>query len=92
VVTTSVPDIINCTFESMGGFFVLASIIKTYKDKKVRGIHWLTTLFFAAWGYWNLFYYPLLGQWASLFGGIFVTLANTVWVSMLVYYTRKEAK
>lgn len=84
------PDIVNGCFEVLGGAFVALSIRKTLKDKRVRGVSWLTTAFFAAWGWWNLFYYPSLGQWVSFAGGIGVVAANTTWVALLVWYTVKE--
>jgi hypothetical protein len=86
----SIPDLINGLFESTGAFFILLSVLKLHRDKKVRGVHWLHTSFFAAWGYWNLYYYPHLGQWFSFWGGIGITVTNTVWVLQLIYYTRSE--
>lgn len=33
----TLPDIINGTFESTGGFFILLSVVKLSRDKKVQG-------------------------------------------------------
>ena len=86
------PDIVNGTFESSGSFFILLSIIKLWKDKRVRGVSWVHAGFFSAWGYWNLFYYPHLGQWFSFVGGILIVLTNTFWLGQLIYYTREEIR
>lgn len=84
------PDLINGTFESLGAFFILQSVIKLHRDKVVRGVSWLHSGFFAAWGYWNLFYYPHLDQWFSFVGGVGIVAANTFWLGQIIYYTRKE--
>ena len=65
--------------------------MQLYRDKCIRGVHWSATLFFASWGYWNLFYYPHLDQWWSFSGGVSIVAANTVWVAQMFYYGRKEA-
>lgn len=82
------PDIINGLFESTGAFFIACSIMKVLKDKEVRGVHWLTILFFFTWGLWNLYYYPQLGQWFSFAGGVAIALANAIYVSLLFWYSR----
>lgn len=79
-------DLTNGCFELLGGFFILLSIIRLKNDKSIRGINWLHPTFFTAWGWWNIYYYPHLGQWASLVGGIFIVALNTAWVSQMVYY------
>ncbi len=82
------PDIINGIFESVGGFFIGGSIIKLYKDKMVRGIHWPHPTFFTAWGLWNLYYYPSLEQWFSFYGGVFLVVTNAIWLGQIFYYRR----
>jgi len=85
-------DAVNGTFELSGGFFILLSVIKTLKDKQVHGVNWLTTAFFMAWGYWNLYYYPSLDQWFSFVGGVWIVVMNTLWVVLLVYYGNKQKR
>jgi hypothetical protein len=84
------PDLINGTFESIGAFFILLSVIKLYRDKKVRGVSWVHVGFFATWGYWNLYYYPHLNQWFSFFGGLGIVVTNSIWLCQLIYYSKKE--
>lgn len=85
------PDIVNGLFEFSGGFFIAASIWKVLADKQVKGVHWLHVGFFAAWGLWNLFYYPHLGQWWSFAGGVLIVTTNLIYVALLLYYSRPEA-
>jgi len=81
-----VADIINALFELFGGIFILNHCLVAYKDKAVAGVSIISVIFFSAWGYWNLFYYPHLGQWWSFYGGVFIVLANTLWVGLLLKY------
>jgi uncharacterized membrane protein YfcA len=82
------PDYVNGTFELCGGVFIALSVRQLLKDKMVRGVSWLAILFFTAWGYWNLFFYPHLDQWLSFAGGVGLALANTVYLALLVHYWR----
>jgi len=86
----SIQDIVNGGFEILGAPFIILSIIKLHKEKVVRGVNWLHVGFFSLWGFWNLYYYPHLGQWVSFWGGVFLTLANTGWLVQLIYYSNKE--
>ncbi len=86
----SPADAVNGLFELSGGFFILLSVRRLLRNRIVRGISWVTTAFFMAWGYWNLYFYPSLDQWISLAGGVFIVAANTLWVVLLVYYTMQE--
>lgn len=84
------PDWINGTFEALGGLFIFNHCRVLYKDKAVRGVSLLSTAFFMAWGIWNLYYYPFLDQWVSMFGGIVISTAQLTWIIMMVYYMRKN--
>ncbi|MEQ1558104.1 MAG: hypothetical protein ABL933_04080 [Methyloglobulus sp.] len=81
-------DLINSAFEALGGIFILDHCRIVLRDKRVAGVSIIATVFFTAWGFWNLFYYPHLGQWSSFWGGVFLVLANCVWVGLLVRYRK----
>ena len=83
-------DLINGCFELFGGMFIALSIIRLRKDKQVRGVNWLHPAFFTVWGWWNLYYYPHLGQWCSFVGGIVIVVLNTIWILQMVYYERQS--
>ena len=82
-------DIVTGSYEMLGAPFILLSVLKLHKEKKVHGVSWIAVAFFATCGMWNLYYYPHLGQWCSFWGGIAIVLVNTVWLSQLIYYSRK---
>lgn len=82
------PDVINGAFECLGAPFIVLSILRLARDKRVAGVSWLHAAFFAAWGYWNLFYYPHLGQWFSFAGAVLIVIANSAWLAQLIWYTR----
>lgn len=83
----STLDLINGLFEVLAGLMVLNHCRVLYADKVVRGVSVATTVFFTAWGIWNLFYYPALGQPWSFAGGLVMVAANALYVGMLLHYT-----
>ena len=85
-----IPDIINGSFELLSGLFVLLNCHRVIKDKDVKGVSVLTVFFFTLWGFWNLFYYPHLGQWISFAGGLIIVSANCLWVGLMIYYIRRN--
>ena len=85
----AIPDLINGSFEFFGGGALVLNIRQLLKDKKVRSIHWGSSIFFTSWGIWNIWYYPFLGQWASFSGGLFLCAANVVWFFLRVRYRKR---
>jgi hypothetical protein len=83
-------DKLNGMFELVGGVFILISCVKLYRDKQVRGVSFIHIGYFTLWGYWNIHYYANLDQWMSLVGSLSVTMVNTVWLGMIVFYSRRE--
>ena len=81
-------DLINACFEFFGGFFLWKNVYTLFKDKMVRGIHWVPTTFFFTWGLWNLYYYPHLDQWWSFAGGINIMIPNAVWIYLMYKYRK----
>jgi hypothetical protein len=81
-------DTVNGLFELLGGLFIGLSVRKLWLDKRVLGFHWGQLAFYTSWGFWNLYYYPSLGQWLSFFGGVSVVTANSVYLGMIAYYTK----
>lgn len=81
-----IPDLINGLFEALAGLFVLNHCRVLLRDRAVAGVSIASTAFFTLWGLWNLWFYPQLGQFWSMVGGVFVVLANTVYVALLVRF------
>ena len=84
------PDVVNGSFELIGGIALWQNVRQLLKDQRTRGVTWTATAFFMSWGYWNLFYYPHLDQWWSFVGGLNIVAANTVWLALMVYYGRGQ--
>jgi uncharacterized membrane protein YfcA len=82
------PDLINGIFESIGGFFIALSVIKLYREKVVRGVSAIHVAFFTSWGFWNLYFYPVIDQWFSFWGGLLLVGVNAVWLGQMFYYNQ----
>jgi len=82
-------DVINFLFECVGGILNWMNVLKLHKDKEVKGVFYPAWIFFAAWGLWNIYYYPSLGQWWSFWGGLVIVSANLYWVGLVIYYKVK---
>lgn len=85
------PDLINGGFEAAGAASLALNVKRLFRDKKVMGAHWVPTAFFTAWGAWNLYYYPALGQWISFSGGCAIMAVNIVWLSALIYFSARKS-
>ena len=87
-VRVMIQDITNACFELLATPFILLSIRRLYREKVVRGVSWVHIAFFSLWGVWNLYYYPHLGQWYSFVGGIGIVIFNSIWVGMMIRYSK----
>lgn len=85
----NLPDLANGAFEATGGCFVWMNVYRLWRDRQVRGTFWPATLVFTAWGIFNLYYYPHLGQWLSFSGGLVIVLANAAWVTMAIRWRNR---
>lgn len=83
-------DAVNGAFEAGAAVALWRNCWLIWRDREVRGVSVASTAFFAAWGFWNLWYYRSLGQSFSWAAGMAVVLANTCWVSLAVYFRRKR--
>lgn len=82
----SAPDLINACFEASAMLFVGLSVRRVFRDKQVKGVSPLGVLFFTTWGFWNLYYYASLAQWASWAAGGGVAVVNVIWLVGLLKY------
>jgi hypothetical protein len=79
-------DLVNGGLELTAGLAVFNHCRVLYRDKALKGVSVFSTAFFTAWGFWNLYYYPHLGQTASFIGGVSIVLANALWLGLMVKY------
>ena len=83
-------DLINAAFEFLAGIFVLNHCRVLLKDKDVKGVSVLSEVFFIAWGFWNVIYYPHLGQDLSFKCGVFLCVTNLIKMALLLKYKEKN--
>lgn len=79
------PDHINGAIEFVGAIFTWRNVLQLRRDREVKGVWWPATAFWAAWGLWNLYYYPTLGQWVSFSAGCFLVAGNAVWLGSVAW-------
>jgi hypothetical protein len=82
------PDAVNACFEGVGAFFILLDLRRICIDRSVRGIYWPGRLFFAAWGLWNLMYYPAIGQPLSFIAGSILTTFTFSWIIVVIRFLK----
>lgn len=85
----NVPDLINGGFGAVGGVMHWINVMALVRDRQIKGVNVWAIVFFNAWGFWNLWYYPHLGQWASFTGGLIIVSANTAWVTLAFKYSKR---
>lgn len=78
----------NALFEILGAALQWINVHKLLRDKKVQGVYWPVTAFFAAWGLWNIYFYAAVGTPLSSWAAGFMTLANVTWVALAIRYSR----
>jgi len=83
------PDIVNACFEFIGGCTQWANVRQLWQHKEVKGIVWWFPAFFISWGLYNLRFYSAVAAPYSWWGGLWMTCANIVWLSLALYYKRK---
>lgn len=80
------PNLVNGAFELAGACALAMNVRQLLRDQELKGVHWGPTVFFTAWGLWNLLYYPHLGQWASFCGGLAIVAVNLVWLWLIAWF------
>lgn len=82
-------DLINAIFEGGGALFLCLNIRRLLKDRSVKGVSLVTTSWWTAWGFWNVYFYAAVSCSASFWAGLAVVVANAVWLGLAVYYARQ---
>lgn len=84
-------DLGNSLFEGIGAALTWINVRRLLRDREIKGIDWRVTAFWAAWGLWNLVYYPSLGQWWSAAAGAVLVTGNLVWVWLAIRIKRTRS-
>jgi hypothetical protein len=85
------PDQVNGLFEAVAGLFHFTNCWRLYKDKVVLGYNPWSTVFFTAWGFYNLYFYPANKLPWSFYGGLVVVAANSIWITLAFLYRKNRA-
>lgn len=80
------PDIINAFFPTVGCFFVALNIKQLYNDKSVKGIYWVSPLFFYTGQGWSVYFFYTLGKWYSFVAGGLLYCFCMTWFFLMLYY------
>lgn len=84
-------DLINGLLEFGSGIFMIPNIIRIAKDKEIKGVTTIPTVYFTAWGLFNVTaFYSGMNLPLSVIGGFTVTIANVIWLSMVYYFKYKN--
>jgi hypothetical protein len=86
------PDAANAVFELGGAVLLSLNIRRILHDKSTTGVSVWPTVWWTAWGIWNLYYYHTLGQQWSWWAGVWVAVANLTWVMLVIWYRRGYAR
>lgn len=81
-------DLINALFEMLGAGLQWMNVVRLMRDRRVAGVMWHVTAFFALWGAWNIYFYSAVQSPLSAWAASFMTLANCTWVYLALKYRR----
>jgi hypothetical protein len=81
-------DQVNSLFQLGAMISVLNHCRLMWRSKEANGVSILSTLFFASWGLWNLWFYTSLKQPWSFYASVGAMFANSFWVFSIWYIRR----
>jgi hypothetical protein len=84
-------DLLNGLFETGGALITLLSVRQLLRDRQLRGAHWGPTVFFTAWGAWNLAYYPHLRQPVSTVGAALLVIVNVAYLALMLRFRTQKS-
>lgn len=83
-------DVINGLFELIGGCLLMLNVRRLWRDRKVVGVSLWPVVFYTAWGFWNLYFYPSVKAPWSFWGAITVVTANASWLLLYVWISKEK--
>ena len=81
-------DLDNGGFEICGGIAMANNCRSLYRAKMLRGVSYVSTMFFTVWSLFNLVYFPSLDQPFSFYGGLAIVSANLVYIILMIRYRK----
>jgi uncharacterized membrane protein YqgA involved in biofilm formation len=85
-------DTINACFEGGGALFLCMNVRRLLKDKSVKGVSLVPSLWWTAWGFWNIYFYAAVACAASFWAGIAVVSVQAVWVCLALMFARRDRR
>lgn len=82
-------DKVNSLFEGVASIFLFLNLLKTLKDKEVKGLSLISMFFFLTWACWNVFYLFQLTQIFSFCASVLYASLNIIWVVLAMRYRKK---
>jgi hypothetical protein len=79
-------DMGNATFQALNVACILRNIHALWRDREVKGVRASNTIFFLAWGFWNVWFYAHNGFWWSWTAGLMVITANCFWLTLVLAF------
>ncbi len=85
-----ISDLINTIFHSTVGGFAVLNVLALRRDKMTKGVSITAFIFYALFGFWNVYFFSQLDQGWSARASLIPAIMNTVWVTMTVYYASRS--
>jgi hypothetical protein len=85
-------DQINAGFEMAGAISRTFDCVQLYRAKRFVGGSLFTAFFFLMWGFFNIVFYPSLGQTYSYLAALALTTMNALWLVMAMYFNWRIAR
>ena len=83
-------DLINFSIQIIYNICIWFNVYKIFKDKEVKGVSLLVSLFFGLAPLWAMYYFFKLGQPLSVISSFLMCLGNLVWLIFACYYRKLE--
>lgn len=83
------PDVINSVLELGSAAIAWSNFYRIYKDRQVKGVHWINWNWYILWGFWDIFYiYPALNQPVTIYFATVKLIAHISWLSLAIYFLK----
>lgn len=79
-------DLINSLFNWVAALFIFLNCFDIVKKKTVAGHTYPSTIFFAVWAFYSVYYFWDLGQVWTFYANIAMCAANTKLIALVLKY------
>lgn len=82
-------DLINFSFQIIFTVCIWCNVLKLFKDKSVRGVSLIVSLFYCLAPIWTAYYFFALKQDFSIISSLLMFSGNSTWLILALYYRYK---